>query len=335
MCDRPKLAITVGDPNGIGPEVILKSLAKKDVANICRPIIIAPMQIIRREMHRLQIPFDLIEFDDEMPLELLEGKVGVLNFEIDCAALNENQIDSVWGGKVAGTALNLAVNGIYKGVYHALVTAPISKSAFKLAGFDFPGHTEFLAFKSHCQDVVMVLLSDAFRVGLVTTHCPLAAVPKSLSTEIILRKLRVLDADLNERFNIPNPRIAVLALNPHAGEGGLLGKEEIELIAPAIEQANESGMRISGPFPADSIFTNLQKNRFDAFLAMYHDQGLIPLKMSSFGKAVNYTAGLPFIRTSPDHGTAFDIAGKGVANSESMEAAIKLATRLATKQKNS
>ncbi|MCH7756308.1 4-hydroxythreonine-4-phosphate dehydrogenase PdxA, partial [candidate division KSB1 bacterium] len=179
------------------------------------------------------------------------------------------------------------------------------------------------------EDVVMILLSDRFRVGLVTTHCALSEVAQLLTSERILRKLQIASQDLHTRFKVTNPRIAVAALNPHAGENGMFGHQEREIIIPAIAAAKKLGLDVSGPFPADTLFARVDKQKFDLYLAMYHDQGLIPLKMKAFGKGVNYTAGLPFIRTSPDHGTAFDIAGKGIADSSSMEEAIKLAVELA------
>ena len=262
-------------------------------------------------------------------LEELVGKGQVLSLEINHEIKLRPGEVSKSGGMIAGKALEMALKLALTGEAQAVVTAPISKEALNLAGYSYPGHTEFFAENTKVEDVVMILLSGGFRVGLVTTHCALSEVAQLLTSEKILRKLQIANQDLRTRFKIANPRIAVAALNPHAGENGMFGHEEQEIITPAIAAARKLGLDVSGPFPADTLFARIDKQKFDLYLAMYHDQGLIPLKMKTFGKGVNYTAGLPFIRTSPDHGTAFDIAGKGMADSSSMEEAIKLAVELA------
>jgi 4-hydroxythreonine-4-phosphate dehydrogenase len=235
---------------------------------------------------------------------------------------------SAKAGKTAGEALSRAIQFARAGKVHALVTAPVSKQALHLAGFHYPGQTEMLAEGFGATGFAMMLLAGDFRVALVTTHLPLRKVAEVLSEELILRRLRVLHHDLKNRFRIESPHLAVTGLNPHAGEGGLLGDEEQTIIAPAIQQAQKEGIAADGPFSADALFGQYQMKKFDAYLAMYHDQGLIPLKMFGFGRAVNYTAGLPVIRTSPDHGTAFDIAGKGIADPTSMVEALQLAASL-------
>jgi len=220
---------------------------------------------------------------------------------------------------------------LFKGLHlSALVTAPISKEAMNLAGYKYPGQTEMLASLADTEHVIMLLLSRRMRVGLVTTHLPISKVAKSVTTEKVFEKIETLHLSLKNDFRIKNPTIAVLALNPHAGDGGVIGKEDDKVVKPAIKLAQKKHISVRGPFPADSFFRNYCSKRYDAVLAMYHDQGLIPLKMSgAFGaKGVNFSAGLKIIRTSPDHGTAYDIAGKGIANPESMKEAIRLAVRL-------
>ncbi|TDI91903.1 MAG: 4-hydroxythreonine-4-phosphate dehydrogenase PdxA [Caldithrix sp.] len=307
MKSLPTIAITVGDPNGIGPEVIRKALSKKEIQEICHPVVIGPLSLF----------------------EQLAGKGQLLSPELNEEIKLRPGGVSKSGGRIAGKALEMALKLVLTGEARAVVTAPISKEALNSAGYAYPGHTEFFAEKTKVEDVLMILMGCGFRVGLVTTHCALAEVVQLLTSERILRKLQIANQDLRTRFKITNPRIAVAALNPHAGENGMFGHEELEIITPAIEAARKQGVDVNGPFPADTLFARVDKQKFDLYLAMYHDQGLIPLKMKAFGKGVNYTAGLPFVRTSPDHGTAFDIAGKGVADSSSMEEAIKLAVELA------
>jgi len=215
---------------------------------------------------------------------------------------------------------------------HALVTAPISKEAVNLAGYSIPGHTEFLAQQTDTPEVVMILLNENLRIALATTHIPVKDIAAALTKTLILKKIDVLHGSLKNDFGISSPKIAVFGLNPHAGDGGIIGKEEIKIIEPAVKQAAGSGINVEGPFAADSFFGSGNQKYFDGILAMYHDQGLAPFKALSFGKGVNFTAGLPFIRTSPDHGTAFNIAGKGVADPGSFTEAFKLALSLIKKR---
>jgi 4-hydroxythreonine-4-phosphate dehydrogenase len=226
--------------------------------------------------------------------------------------------------------LERALRGCLSGEYAAMVTAPVQKSVINDAGIAFTGHTEFLAERAGAEHVVMMLVGGGLRVALATTHLPLADVPKSISKEGLLRTLRVLDRDLKERFRISNPRILVAGLNPHSGESGHLGTQDIELIAPAIAEAGKEGIAARGPIPADTLFVPRRLKDADAVLAMYHDQGLPVLKYASFGRGVNVTLGLPFVRTSVDHGTALDLAGTGSADPGSLVAAVKLAIELAS-----
>jgi 4-hydroxythreonine-4-phosphate dehydrogenase len=234
-------------------------------------------------------------------------------------------------GRIAGRALDTAIALCSDNSAQAMVTAPVSKKGLDLGGYHYPGQTELIADKLNTGNFAMVLLTGEFRVSPVTTHLPLKRVAQAISMDRIIDMLQTLDRDLRSRFDIASPRLAVTALNPHAGEGGLLGDEEQRLIAPALAQARALGIEAEGPFPADALFGRLDRHRFDCYVAMYHDQALIPLKMRGFGRAVNYTAGLPIVRTSPDHGTAYDIAGKNSAEPTSMVEALRLAVTLAAK----
>jgi 4-hydroxythreonine-4-phosphate dehydrogenase len=320
------IAITIGDINGIGPEVTLKALSAATFLHQFRVAIIGPNAALRFWQNHLR-------------LNLLPPRIAILedwpeNMPIVVLDANRRQPDirigelSEQAGKIAGDALTQAIQLARNGKAQAIVTAPVSKQALHLAGFHYPGQTEFLAEGLGASDFAMMLVAENFRVALATTHLPLRQVAAAISTDLIVRRLCVLQRDLTARFRIAQPRIAVTGLNPHAGEGGLLGEEEQTIIAPAIQQARAEGIAAEGPFSADALFGQFKKNRFDAYLAMYHDQGLIPLKVFGFGRGVNYTAGLPVIRTSPDHGTAFDIAGKGRAEAASMVEALRLAATL-------
>jgi 4-hydroxythreonine-4-phosphate dehydrogenase len=241
------------------------------------------------------------------------------------------KLDPRNGAYVLAT-LDRALAGALCGEYAAIVTAPVQKSVLNAAGVPFTGHTEYLAQRSGARQVVMMLVGGGLRVALATTHLPLAAVPRALSIDGLTAVLEVLHADLHAKFGIAAPCIGVCGLNPHAGEGGYLGREEIDVIAPALDRLRARGMRLEGPLAADTVFVPANARRFDAILAMYHDQGLAPLKYASFGHGVNVTLGLPFIRTSVDHGTALDLAGRGRADAGSMRAAIALAIELARRR---
>jgi len=319
------IALTIGDINGIGPEVTLKALAQMEWREF-RVAIIGPMAAVQFWQKQLRLEMALPRITDlnDWPRD---KSVVVLDETSLPVTVQMGELTPE-AGKIAGAALQKAMQLARENKVHAIVTAPVNKHALHLAGFRYPGQTELLAEGLGCTEFAMMLVANGFRVALVTTHLPLRQVANAISTDLILRRLRVVQMDLTARFEIDAPRIAVAGLNPHAGEGGLLGEEEQTIIAPAIRRAREEGINSEGPFSADALFGQLDKNRFDAYLAMYHDQGLIPLKMFGFGRAVNYTAGLPIIRTSPDHGTAFDIAGKGIASPTSMVEALRLAAHL-------
>jgi 4-hydroxythreonine-4-phosphate dehydrogenase len=287
----PLLALTVGDPSGIGPEIAVKAARDPRVTAVCRPVVYGP--------HTTD--------------ELAEFPAG--------------QVDAR-SGRAAHDAIVRAVEDTIAGRVAGVVTAPLNKAALAAAGYPWPGHTELLAHLCGVRDVAMMFWSDPLRVVLATVHIPLAQVPRALTRDRLLTVLRLTSTSL-PRFGLPAPRIAVAGLNPHAGEGGLLGHEDLDVIAPAVAAAREQGIDARGPFPADTIFVRASRGEFDAVIACYHDQGLIPVKLLAFGQAVNVTIGLPIIRTSVDHGTAFDIARQDAADPSSMIAAVLLAARLA------
>ena len=269
-------------------------------------------------------------------LTIEEGQPGSDPLKLHFLEVDSEDINTIEPGLVKAEAGKASVQFIQKALTlienndkAALVTAPISKQAIWAAGIDFPGHTELLADWFNTENYTMMLISNELKVGLVTTHHPIRDVSDLLSSDLIMKKCMTINRDLQNRFQIRNPRIALAGLNPHAGENGQLGTEEEKIIKPAIEKLKQQNVFVEGPFSSDTLFIPQKLKQYHAILAMYHDQGMIPVKMQGFGKAVNYTAGLPIVRTSPDHGTAFDIAGKGLANPSSMIEAIKLAITLA------
>lgn len=329
------LALTLGDINGIGPEVVLKALTEWSPPATARVALVAPVAAVQFWQQKLRIEqnFSIIRNFAEWPAD---ERVALIQTDFGDATIEIGNWTITSGG-VAAQALLHATAWAKDGLIDAIVTGPTAKVALAAAGYNYPGQTEFIAERLSAKHFAMMLMAGSFRVALVTTHLPLRSVAAAITQEKIIDKLRVLHRELRSRFNIPAPKIAITGLNPHAGESGMLGKEEEEIIKPALAQAQREGIAASGPFSADAIFGRYanragdEKLSFDAFLTMYHDQGLIPLKMAGFGRAVNYTAGLPIVRTSPDHGTAFDIAGKGIANPTSMIEAIQLAADIITK----
>ncbi len=285
---KPRIAITAGDPSGIGPEVAARAANDTSVREVCEPIIYGPP------------PGEIFR-----PGEL-----------------------SADAGRAAHDVIVRAVADAQRGVVEAIATAPINKEAFRLAGLPWAGHTDLLAHLTGAPQVAMMFHSEPLRVVLATVHVPLAAVPGLLNRGLMESTIALTAREL-PRFGIAAPRIAVAGLNPHAGEHGLFGCEEERVIGPAIMASREQGIEVSGPFPADTIFVRASRGEFDVVIACYHDQGLIPVKLIAFGRAVNVTLGLPIVRTSVDHGTAFDIAGQGIADPGSMIEAVRLAARLA------
>lgn len=316
-----RIGITQGDTNGVGYEVIMKCFTSNDILEMCTPIVYGSSKIMN--YHRKALGIQTTQLNTTRNAENVKENqlnlVEVINEEV--------KIELGQPGKQAGNAafmaLEAAVSDLKKGTIDVLVTAPINKDNIHSKEFSFPGHTEYLETSLGDGDkALMILCSDKLKVALVTTHIPVAMVAQSINTDDIIKKLRIFNDSLQRDFNIQKPRIAVLGLNPHCGDNGLLGKEEKEIIEPAIQKANENQIMCFGPYPADGFFGSSQYLRFDGVLAMYHDQGLAPFKTIAMNEGVNVTAGLPFVRTSPDHGTGYDIAGQGIASELSMRHAI-------------
>ena len=331
MKEKPIIALTMGDPAGIGPEVIIKSLSVPEVRDVCFPIIIGSVSIILKTADFIRSGIPIIPVNSFENIDLQSIEVSVLNSTSEAVRDVHLGHESKTTGEAAARAINRAVELATDGKVNAIVTGPTSKHALHLAGYTYPGQTEFLADLTGTDEVVMMLVSQNLKVALVTSHCSISEISSIITKEIIVTKLLILNTWLQNYFGVSEPKIAVCALNPHAGDGGIFGREECDIIGPAIEEVQKRGIDVLGPFPADALFAHSRLKSYDAYLAMYHDQGLIPLKMDAFGKGVNVTLGLPIIRTSPDHGTAFDIAGQGIADPGSMIEAIKLAANMAKK----
>jgi len=319
MKEKLKIGITVGDINGVGLEVIIKSLVDNRITEFFTPIVYGNTKVA--SFHRKAIgindfSFNIINSADEAHPKRA-NMINCWQEDVKITLGEQNEV----GGKYAYLSLERAVEDLTAGKIDALVTAPINKHNIQREGFDFPGHTEYLQAKTNQKDVLMFMISDELRVGVVTGHIPVKDVATAITTDAILHKLRLIHTSLKNDFWIQKPKIAVLGLNPHAGDKGLIGDEDENIIIPAINQANKEGILCFGPYPADGYFASNTYKQFDAVLAMYHDQGLIPFKHIASRTGVNFTAGLPVVRTSPDHGTGYDIAGKNIANHDSfMEA---------------
>lgn len=321
----------MGDPCGIGPEVIVKALSHGEVHEVCVPIVIGSAEVIRRDLKFVRDRLDLaLLSEEEIPdyTSSAEGRVAVLDLRnFDPPSYRPGQL-SAGAGLAAAQCIEKAVQLAMDGIIHGITTAPINKAALNMAGYHFQGHTEFLAHLTDNPSVVMMLAGEKLRVTFVTTHAALRDIPDMITLESVLRTIRITWSGLR-MMGIEEPRIAVAALNPHSGEGGVFGDEEMRVIEPAIERAKGEGIDVQGPFPADTLFVKAKEGVWDAVVTMYHDQGGIPVKMLEFEKVVNITLGLPIIRTSVGHGTAFDIAGKGIADERNMISAIMMAARLA------
>ena len=316
------IGISIGDPNGIGPEVVLKTFSDTKHLSFCTPVIYAHVDFVLQQADY---------FNLQLPIERLHGqpKHGVLNV-VDCWSEpihpHYGTVDSK-AGAFALKSLRVATKALQQGTIDALVTAPIHKAAIQSEEFNFPGHTDFLAQEFDGQ-ALMFLVHGDLRVALVTDHVPIKDIATYITADRIESKLKLLAHSLQQDFGITNPRIAVLGLNPHAGDQGVIGKEEINTLAPLLQSIDVEKVEVNGPFSADAFFGSKSYKNYDAILAMYHDQGLIPFKTLSFGQGVNFTAGLSVVRTSPDHGTAFAIAGKGEADPESFAQAVKAAVEI-------
>jgi 4-hydroxythreonine-4-phosphate dehydrogenase len=326
-----KIGITIGDINGIGPEIIIKTLCEENLLKRITPIIYGSSKSIGYHKNIVQDSrFNYINIQHAN--EAKTGQINVITTWQDTVDINIGEATEI-SGQCAYIALDKALNDLKEKKIDALVTAPINKAAMKMADFPYLGHTEYITDVADGEMSLMLLTSDQLTVGLVTAHIPLEEVAEEITADVILDKLEILDQTLKVDFGLERPMIAVLGLNPHAGDSGQIGTAEETDIAPAILAAKENGIMAAGPFPADGFFGSGSYKKFDAILAMYHDQGLIPFKTLSFGTGVNFTAGLDIIRTSPDHGTAYEIAGKNLADPSSMRHAIYKAMDIVANRK--
>lgn len=327
---RPIIGITMGDPVGIGPELICQALGDSEIYRYCRPFVIGDTQIMAAAKQVLRSEQLIAEVKTTAAGTYEPGCINVYNASCLKAADETN-----WGNPtpITGQAMidyiTTGIDKALRGDISALVTSPINKTAMKMAKSRFHGHTELLAHRTGTSQYAMMMAGSRLRIVLVTIHVPLAQVPNYLSMDRVFETIKITDDSLKERFGISRPRIAVAGLNPHAGEEDMFGDEESRIITPAVLQATEMGMDVFGPFPPDTLFYHAVDGSYDAVVCMYHDQGLIPFKMIHFSDGVNTTLGLPIVRTSVDHGTAYDIAGKGIANPGSLIAAIRMAAEQA------
>lgn len=327
-----KIGITHGDINGVSYEIMIKTLSNQRILDFCTPIIYGSPKVLA---------YYRKAFNSHNPNPVLINSIKEVNhrkmYIINCISDNvkvEMGKSTTEAGTYAIQALEKAMEDLKFGELDAIVTAPVNKTNLQAAGFKYAGHTEFLAKEFNAKEHLMLLISEQLRVGVVTGHIPIADVPKTITKELILNKLKVLNNSLINDFAIQKPKIAVLGLNPHSGDNGVIGNEEIETIIPAIEEAKNEGIIAIGPYPTDGFFGSFEFKKFDAVLAMYHDQGLTSFKVLAFEEGVNYTAGLPIIRTSPAHGTAYEIAGQNAASQLSFRNAIYSAIDIYKNRKN-
>jgi 4-hydroxythreonine-4-phosphate dehydrogenase len=318
--NKPIIGFSCGDINGIGIELILKVLSDSRVLEFCTPVVFANNKVLN--FYRKTLPEVNINFSQVRELGKVNHKqINLFQSWEEEIAITPGEMNDT-GGKYAVISLTQAAEALKSGLIHGLVTAPIHKKNIQTASFNFSGHTPYLKQLFGGKDVAMLMIAENMRIGLLTEHVPVKDIAQFITKESILSKLQVINQSLKKDFLITKPKIAVLGLNPHSGDEGLIGKEEIEIIKPAIKEAKQKDIFCFGPYSADAFFARGQYEKFDAVLALYHDQGLIPFKSLSLGEGVNYTAGLNAVRTSPDHGTAFDIAGKGLADETSTRQAL-------------
>ncbi len=312
---KRKVAITMGDPAGVGPEIIVKAFAQEDIYKICNPIVIGDRAVIKEIIKKTEMDFD-------------PDNIEILNLnEVKNPSKLPKGVPTEESGRASFSYIRKAIELYRLGIIEAIVTCPISKTALKMAGLPWMGHTDMLAEFTETQDYAMAFYSESLKVILVTIHVPLKDVPHLIKKEKVIKTI-FFAKKACDMLGVSEPRIAVCGLNPHAGEQGLMGREEIEEITPAINEAKAFGINVSGPYAADSVFWRAKNGEFDMVVAMYHDQALAPFKLVVFDRGVNFTVGLPFIRTSPDHGTAYDIAWQGKADPTSLIEAVKLASRM-------
>ena len=330
---KPLLAVTMGDAAGIGPEVIVKALASPVVWRACRPIVIGSVPVLQRETRGLSSPLTVLPLQEDRGWGpgLRRGRIPVFDpLNTPLGRVRTGQ-PAKGPGAASVEFIRTAVQWAMTGRVSGMVTAPINKEALHLAGYPYPGHTELLAELTGTKRFGMMLMGGPLKILFVTTHLALRDVPGALTTQRVFQAIRLAYRAMKDCFRVPKPRIGVAALNPHAGEHGLFGNEEQDCIAPAVRLARRARIQASAPLPADTLFGAAVRGAYHVVVAMYHDQGLIPLKTVAFGRCVNLTVGLPIIRTSVDHGTAYDIAGQGKADPQSLVEAIKLAADLAKK----
>lgn len=325
---QQRIAVTPGEPAGVGPDLVIMIAQQAWPVQI---VVIGSKQLMQQRAQHLGLPLKIIDYDSRQPASAHQaGVISLLNVELaqPCIA---GQLDSNNGAYVVET-LRIASEKNMCGEFAAIVTGPVHKGLINQAGIAFSGHTEYFAHQANCADVVMMLATEGLRVALVTTHIPLSCVSRAITKERLQKVTRILDKDLRSKFGIESPKIYACGINPHAGEDGHLGREEIDIMIPAFEQLRDEGINVIGPLPADTIFQEKYLSQADAILTMYHDQGLPVLKYKGFGASVNITLGLPFIRTSVDHGTALDLAGTDKADPGSFKQAMNNAIYLVNNQ---
>ncbi|MDR4508703.1 MAG: 4-hydroxythreonine-4-phosphate dehydrogenase PdxA [Candidatus Brocadiaceae bacterium] len=328
--DRPRrlIGITMGDPCGIGPEIIVKSLNSPAIRGLANYVILGNKKVLEHTARTLDIPINYHEISHTQEIDSGKRSISLLSSGEFPIKLIKKKGPVAEAGELSVQWILKGINLAMTGHLDALVTAPICKEAIFLGGSGYPGHTEMLQIFSGVKQVVMFMVGGKLRVAFATTHIALKYVPQSITTESLLRTISISNNSLKQYFGIKKPRIAICGLNPHASEEGRFGDEESKHIIPAIEKAKKKGIVCDGPVSADTIFYKALKGTYDLVVALYHDQGAIPLKLHAFETGVNITMGIPFVRTSPDHGTAYDIAGKGIANPRSMKEAIKMAVKM-------
>jgi len=331
---KPLIGITLGDYNGIGPEVILKALSNSRLLNWCTPVVYGSQKVLNFYKKDLNIKDWSLKTITDLQQITEFNQTYLISCWDDSNTIVEHGKETQEAGKAAFACLDRSARDLDKGLLSALVTAPINKHNIQSEEFSFPGHTEYLTERFEAKDSLMMLVSEDIRMGVATGHVPLLEVASKLNKELLRSKIDLFLQSLKEDFLIDKPKLAVLGLNPHAGDGGLLGQEEVDIIQPVVDEYRAKGKLVFGPYPADGFFGKAQFKEFDGVLGMYHDQGLIPFKYIAFETGVNFTAGLPIIRTSPDHGTAYDIAGKNQADPSSFLHAFFLAIDLVKNRMN-
>jgi 4-phospho-D-threonate 3-dehydrogenase / 4-phospho-D-erythronate 3-dehydrogenase len=330
---KPLLGITMGDPAGIGPEVIAKALAGKALRRLCRPIVIGSFPVMQQAVKSLKLKMNMIRVEGHETVPSRPNHLSILDPLDHPLGRFPRGVAAAETGAASVLFIKKAVELAQLGCIDGIVTAPINKEAINMAGCHFPGHTELLAELTKTQESGMMIIGGPLRIMFVTTHVAIKDLPTILTQAKIEKAIRLAHLALRDLFGIKKPRVGVAALNPHAGEHGLFGDEEVRIILPAARTAQAQGIRASDPLPADTLFGKAARGDYDGVVALYHDQGLIPLKLVAFGACVNLTVGLPIIRTSVDHGTAFDIVGKGIADPGSLIEAITLATKLVARRR--